>query len=191
MRGGPSPHIGADFRNQLERGVGRDAVDLCQIDAPGEMVERRPNLEGGVGGPRLSRHPWRGQRCGRRGQLGGQLLDVRGDGPIAIHELRLTRIEEFQILSEREEMLRAVMTGQCCDDLGRRRPTPTVAVLRELRRVALAPHNVTQNAKASQSGDVTDHEWQLEIHLDQGFLHALDVHRGGFDEGLSVADIGP
>ena len=46
------------------------------------------------------------------------MLDVRGNGPIAIDELRLARIEEFQILSEREEMLAAVVPGQRRDDLG-------------------------------------------------------------------------
>ena len=46
------------------------------------------------------------------------MLDVRSNGPIAIDELRLTRIEEFQILSEREEMLGAVVPGQRGDDLG-------------------------------------------------------------------------
>jgi hypothetical protein len=82
------------------------------------MVKRGPDLEGGVGGARLPRHPRCRHGRGRRRYLCGQLLDVRGDGPITIHELRLTRIEEFQILSEREEMLRAVVPGQRCDNLG-------------------------------------------------------------------------
>jgi len=64
------------------------------------------------------RHPRCRQRRDRRGDLGGELLDVRRDGTVTIHELSLTRIEEFQILTEREEMLRAVMAGQRRDNLG-------------------------------------------------------------------------
>jgi hypothetical protein len=57
--GGPSAHVGPDFRNQFHRGIGREAIDLGQIDAASELIQRSPyfkarfivaGFSGGTGG---------------------------------------------------------------------------------------------------------------------------------------------
>ena len=50
-----------------------------------------------------------GQRLGRRRDRRGHRVDVRFDRAVARLHLHLTRVEERQILFEREEMLGPVM----------------------------------------------------------------------------------
>ena len=65
-----------------------------------------------------------------------------------------------------------------------------IPVPRQLHRVTLARHDVADDPNAGHPRDVADDERQLEIHLDQGFLHPLDMLCRGLDQGLSMPNIG-
>lgn len=45
LRRGPARHVGPNLGDELEGRVGRDAIDLRQIDASGQVMEGRANLE--------------------------------------------------------------------------------------------------------------------------------------------------
>ena len=188
---GHPAHVGADFRHHFEGGVQRDAIDLRQIDAAGEMVEHGPDVEGRVVGPWLARDPWWGQRLGRRGDRRGHRVDVRFDRAVARLHLHLTRVEERQILFEREEMLGPVVACERCDDLGLGRATAAMPMRGQLHRVAFSRNNGPNDAEPRQARDVAEDRGQLQIHLHQRLLHALDVHRRQFDERVAMPDVGP
>ena len=57
---GHRPHIGADLREQFQGGVGRDAIDLGEVDTTGQLVQGRPELEAGGVVAWLLGHPRRG-----------------------------------------------------------------------------------------------------------------------------------
>jgi hypothetical protein len=42
----PAAHVGADFGNDLQRGMGSDAVDLAEVGAAGEPVEEAADIKG-------------------------------------------------------------------------------------------------------------------------------------------------
>ena len=46
LLGGPPAEVGPDLGQQLERGIGGDAIDLGEVGA-GQVVERRAHVEGG------------------------------------------------------------------------------------------------------------------------------------------------
>ena len=123
---------------------------------------------------------WQRRRRCRQG--GGQRLDVCLDGAITGRELRLTGVEEFQILLQDEEVLGAIVAGQGRHDLRLRGATPIVAMLGELLRVAVAGDDVAQDPEPGDAGDVADDQRQLEIHLHQRLLHALDVGAGALHQ---------
>ena len=81
-------------------------------------------------------------------------------------------------------MLGPVVAGQGGDDLGLRRVTPVVAMLGEVLGIALARDDVAEDAQAGDAGDVADDQRQLHVHLDQRFLHALDVRARALDQRL-------
>ena len=43
--GGPAVHVGANLGDEFQRGVRADAVNLREIDAAGELMQGRPDLE--------------------------------------------------------------------------------------------------------------------------------------------------
>jgi len=114
---------------------------------------------------------------------------VRFNRGVTGGELRLTHIEEFQILLQHEDVLGAIVSGQRGGDFRLGRVAAMVAVIGELGRVAPAGDDIAQDAEAGHPGNVADHERQLEVHLDQRFLHALDVRPGALDERLPVPQI--
>ena len=63
-------------------------------------------------------------------------------------------------------------------------------MLREGVGVRLAADDVPENAQAGDARDIADHDGELEVHLDQRLLHALDVHRRALHQGLAVPQIG-
>ena len=98
MLGRPPGEVGADLGDQLEGAVGRDAIDLREVDA-GQVVQGGPDVDVGfvavpAGDPR-ARQRRRGGRDRR-----GQRLERRVDGGIAGEELGLTDIKELQVLLE-------------------------------------------------------------------------------------------
>ena len=101
------------------------------------MVERRAQVEGrfvpvAAGDPRA--REWRRGRRGRGGQ--GRQLGL--DGGIAGGELGLTRIKEFEVLRQHEDVCVAVVAGERRGDLRRGGRAARVVVLGEDVRVALA-----------------------------------------------------
>ena len=70
------------------------------------------------------------------------------DGAVTGRKLCLTRVEEFQILLQDEEMLRPVIACQGGDDVSRGCATPMIPMLGEPVRVALASHHIAQDAEA-------------------------------------------
>jgi hypothetical protein len=117
LLGGPALHVSPDLSDQLERGVGRDAVELRQIDAARQVMQRGANLESGFVVAGLLGDTGIGQRRRRRGKGSDERLDLRFDGAVAGGELGLTEIEGFQVLLECEEMLGPIVAGQRRDDL--------------------------------------------------------------------------
>ena len=82
LLGGPAGHVGADLRDQFQRRVGPDAINLCEIDPAGELMQRRADFEDGVVVDGPTSDAWRGQRCGRDVARGGQVLDLAFNGAI-------------------------------------------------------------------------------------------------------------
>jgi hypothetical protein len=111
---------------------------------------------------------------------------VRLDRGIARHQLPLKGVEEREVLLQHEDVLGTVMSGERGRDLGRRGLTPVVPMLREGVGVRLAADDVTENAQAGDARDIADHDGELEVHLDQRLLHALDVRRRALHQGLAV-----
>src|SRR4029077_3787019 len=98
-------------------------------------MEGRPNLEVWVIVRDFAMDPWRGQRRGRGLLGGGEALHLGLKGAIAGRQLDLTRVEEFEILLQDEEMLGPIVAGQRGDDLCPRGATPIIAVVGEVLRV--------------------------------------------------------
>ena len=185
---GPAREVGPDLGDQFERAVGGEAIDLREVDA-GQMMERRADVD--VGFVAVSAfHAWAWQRRSRRRDAGGQRLERGVDGLVARGELRLTHIEELEILLEDKEVFGPVVAGQGRGDLVGRGLAVRVAVLGEDVRVVLAGHEVTENLESGEADDVADDERQLEIHLDQALLHPPDVVPGGVHEDVAVAHEG-
>ena len=88
LLGGPSREVGPDLGEELERGIGGDAIDLGEVGA-GQVVERRANVEGRFI-PVAAGHAWAGQRGRGRVGRGGQGLQLGLDGGVAGGELGLT-----------------------------------------------------------------------------------------------------
>ena len=102
---GQRRHVGADLRDQFERGVGADAVNLRQVDAARQVKQRRPDVEprsfffGVWRRPRAAGNGAAGARDGRR-----EGLEVRVDGGVALRDLALAGIEEGDVLLQHEEL---------------------------------------------------------------------------------------
>jgi hypothetical protein len=117
-------------------------------------------------------------------------VDVGLDRCIARGQLALISVEELEVLLQHEDVLGAVMPGEGCRDLGLRGLTPVVPMLGEGVGVRLPRDDVAENAQPGDAGDVADHDGELEVHLDQRLLHALDVGGGALHQGLAVPQIG-
>ncbi len=101
---GPPAHLGANLREQFQRGVGGDAVDLGEVDAAGQLIQRTPDLKPGFMVARLLGQPRRWQRSRRGGdRSSGPLpLDVppkpwhkRQDGLGVSEPEAVTRVRRF------------------------------------------------------------------------------------------------
>lgn len=154
-------------------------------------MERAADLEGGFlpAGPawRVTRRRQRGRR---RGDGGGQALDLLLNGGVARAQLRVTRIKQGQVLLQGEHLRVAVLAGERRRHRVGRRATPPIPVLRQLLRIALPGHHVAENPQAGDAGDVADHEHELQIHLHERLLHPLHTAAGQLDQRLPMAEIG-
>ena len=155
----------------------------------GQLVERRPNVEGRFI-PVAAGDPWRGQRGGGRLGRDGQGLQLGLDGGVAGGELCLTHVKELEILRQDEDVLVAVVAGERGGDLRRRGSAVRITVLGEDVWVAFAGDEGAEDQEPGAAGDVADHARQEEVHLDQRFLHPLDVGAGVLDERVPMAQQG-
>ena len=117
-------------------------------------------------------------------------MQVRFDLDVTRGELLLDVVEGLQILPQREEVFGSVVPREGGDDLRFGRVTAIVAMLSEGVWVGAPGHDIAEDPQARHPGDVTHDEGQLDVHLHQRLLHALDVRPGRLDEGLAVSEIG-
>ena len=154
----PPPHVGADFRDELQRGEGADAINLREIHAAGEVEQRGTRIEGKVIvlGRDSTALPGRRER-GRDGRpIAGEGVELLRNRAIARGQLLLTEIEDRELLLDDKEVIIAIVAGQGGDDLGRCRAAAAVPMLRELLGIALARHDVANDAQPRHTGDIAD-----------------------------------
>lgn len=187
LLGRPAGHVGADFGEQPQGVIGADPVQLGQVHAR-ELVQRSADLEAGLVSVGLVAGLGRREGRGGRRDLGCQVFELRLNRGIARGELLLQVVEELQILTEDKDVFGAIGAGQRRDDLGFGRVTPAIPMLGELHGIGLASDDVAENAESGQARDVGDDERELDVHLDQGLLHAVDVRAGTLDQRLVRGD---
>ena len=78
------------------------------------------------------------------------------------------------------------MAGQGRGDLVGRGLAVRVAVLGEDVGVALAGDEGAEDREPGLADDVADDAREQQVHLDEGFLHPLDIGAGGLDEDVAV-----
>ena len=100
------------------------------------------------------------------------------DGAIARGELLLIDVEEFQILLEDEDVFGAVVARSAPR---RSRPRTRDSDSRDAAASCCGsrwPATMSRRMRRPVTpGDVADHQRELQVHLDQRFLHALDERR--------------
>jgi hypothetical protein len=178
--------ISASRRRALVR---TDSVDLGEVDT-GQVVQRGANLESGFIVPWLLSRAGRGHRAARSRRLGGQREKVGLDRRIARSQLLLIHVDQREVLLQHKDVFRTVVPGERRRDLGLRGLTPVVPMLREHARIRLVCDDVTENAQPGDARDIADHEGELEIHLDERLLHALNVRGRALHQGLAVSKVG-
>ena len=171
-----------------EGGIGRDAIDLGEVDA-GQLVEGGADVDGGFVAVAASDAGTR-KRCRGRLNGGGQGLEFRGDGFVAGAELTLTHVVEFEILLQDKEMFGLVVAGEGSDDLGLGGLAVRVTVGGEDLWVLLAGDEGAENRQAGLADDIADDARELEVHLDERLLHPPDVGPRGLHQDLAVAQVG-
>ena len=101
MLGMPAAHVGADLSDQLQRGLRPDGMDLAQVSAASEYMQRSAEVEGGrvlLGGLGA----WRGQRSGGWRLLGGKRVEQRLDLGVAFGDLVEVELVGRVVLPQRE-----------------------------------------------------------------------------------------
>jgi hypothetical protein len=88
-------------------------------------------------------------------------------------------------------MLLSIVSRQGLDQILLRVLAIPVAHARQDQRIVLSPHDRMQNCQACLPGQITQHLAQLEVHLQQGFLHVLNVLGAIFKQIITMAQVGP
>jgi hypothetical protein len=185
----PATPVRTNLRNQLPYPIGSDAVDLAEIGAAGNARHGRAQL-----------HAWfvlagLGPGFGRRQRLCGRLAGLRQigqlglNGLVAVGDLSQIELEALKVLAQRKQVFATVIAGQGGAYLLLIGFAITVAMRRQLVRVAYPGQDVPHDRQAGDAGDVAEHILQLQVHLGQGLLHAINAGGGGFHQGLAVAHI--
>jgi hypothetical protein len=151
----PATHIGADLGDELKRRVGPDGINLGQV-GPGETMEERADLEPRFVVPSLLLGPRRGQGDGGFVPLGGEAPQEGFDLAVAELDLALEGVVEFEILSQREEVLGAIVAREGCGDLLFGGPTTVITMGGQSSRAGHAGHDVAEDLHAADSRDVAD-----------------------------------
>ena len=136
-----------------------------------------------------------GSGGGRHGDEGGvdpgiHALEIGLDLLVALVDLGGVDIIELEGLAQGEQVLGAVIADQGLGDGLPGGLDAEIAQGGQPLRIALSGEKGADDAQAGDAGDVADHVVELEIHLDQGFLHVLDVGGGGLDEPGALAPVG-
>lgn len=105
-----------------------------------------------------------------------QLLVASADGGSDLHAVLLA-------LPEHKEQFRAVIAGQRLEHERQRRPAAFVPQSRQPPRIALAGKDGLDDALGALPVQVAKDVMQLEVHLREHFLHALEL-AGGFTDHL-------
>ena len=105
-------------------------------------------------------------------------------------QLLLIHVEQLEVLAQHEDVFGAKIPGEGRENLRLRGLTPHVPMLRQAVGVGLARHDGADHVLPGHAGDIAEHDGELQVHLDQGLLHALDVRGGTLHQGLAVAQIG-
>ena len=111
------------------------------------------------------------------------------DRDVTRGELLLDVVEGLEILPQPKDVFRPVVPGEGGDDLRFGGVTPIVPMPGEGVRVGAPGHDVAEDLQARDPGDVAHHEGQLDVHLDQRLLHALDMRPGRLDQRVAVSKI--
>jgi hypothetical protein len=90
-----------------------------------------------------------------------------------------------QSLLEHKHLLWLVMAFQGLGNLGFTLGTLRFAQASQHMRVALPSHNGSDDAQTGETGDITDHLGQLDVHQLESFLHVLDLRLAMKDTSLS------
>jgi hypothetical protein len=115
---------------------------------------------------------------------------MRLDRRIAGGQLLLIHVEQLEVLAQHEDVFGAVMARERRDDLRLRGLTPRVPMLRQDVGVGLAGDDVADDVLPGHAGDIAEHDGQLQVHLHQSLLHALDVRGCTLHQGLAVTQVG-
>jgi hypothetical protein len=111
------------------------------------------------------------------------------DGLIAGGELALVSIVDFEILLEGKQVLGSVVPGKGGLDFLFRGAAAKVTVSCQEGRIGNPRHDVAKDAQTRDSGDVADHEVELQIHLNERLLHPLNTGARRLDEGIPVTQV--
>src|SRR6266851_1197758 len=110
--GGPAAHVSADFGDQLQRTIGANAVELAEVCAAGNAMQRRAQpyprfvFAGLAAGARRRKLGW-GWRAGVR-----QTGELGLDGLVTVGDLLLVELERRKVLTQHEQVFGAVVAGQ-------------------------------------------------------------------------------
>ena len=101
----------------------------------------------------------------------------------------LVELIELKALSERKEMFLPVVSLQRFGNGLDAALDTRVSHLGELKRIAFAIEDGTDNPHAGGSGDIADDFVQLDVHLGKGFLHVLNMGTGVADESVPLPPV--
>jgi hypothetical protein len=184
----PAPHVRSDLRDEAERLVGSNPVDLGEVRT-GKPMEMTADVEARLLASRLSFGAAWGQRGSRVLRLRGKRLEMALDRGVALGQHALIILEEGEVLLEGEDVLGAVVARQCRHELLRGGMAAWITVKNELLRIGSSVHDVVQDRQTRGARDVGDDLGKLHIHLDQRLLHPLDraAHLG--HQRIAMADV--
>jgi len=100
LGGWPAAHVGADFGDQLQRGLRADGVDLAQVGAAGEPMQRGADVETRLMafGVIPAARGWQ-RGCGLR-LFCGERVEQRFDGGVAFGDLLKMELVGGEVLPQ-------------------------------------------------------------------------------------------
>src|SRR5215471_7156746 len=129
-----------------------DAVDLAEVGAAGESMERAADVEGG--GPFGTALAARlGQWCSRQWFLLGQLGEQRLDFAIALGDLPKQELIGGEVLLEREQVLGPIVAGQGRYNLCIRGVAATITMGSKPLWVAFSCQDAAHDLESGLAGD--------------------------------------